>query len=523
MARQIFQFLENVSGDIQVGVSTITLEIFHIFTNCTAAGTSTTTIPFAERAGFENGDQLYIGTNASVTISDGSLPTTGAGNVTVDTSISFSDLDPIVIHTNTGAVTGRADFYEEQIFATTITQPVTADSDNEVRGFLKPGSYALRWAVGSTTQAIEYKHVVLLRHVNVRDYGAIGDDSTDDTVAFQAAIDEIGTRGGGTVYVPDGTFRVTTITISTPNVDLAGAGVVATFVRGTALTGNVIDVTAQNDVSITDMNVNATSGRTAVATTAYSDGNPTDGKHGILFKPSSSATTQFRCRVVNVTIQNQPDDGLVAEQPEHLTLDTVHCTDGGRFGIHINGQANGKGTSNNLINTRAISNANHGYQIRGVTETLLVHPQGLLNSGTFQIYLWGGRSNSVIDCDVESTAFNTNTGIQVVGSFHRIAGGTIQKFKTPIGLSVATNCVFDHTHVTNLGVTAADQVYNIPSGSDNNLFLLSPLASYTNVTAVVTEAAGAVGNIFIGSDEGIKAELLVHGTIQTFTDADAAE
>jgi polygalacturonase len=43
--------------------------------------------------------------------------------------------------------------------------------------------------------------------VNVRDKGAKGDGSTDDTDAIQAAIDQVAGTGG-TVLVPDGVYRV---------------------------------------------------------------------------------------------------------------------------------------------------------------------------------------------------------------------------------------------------------------------------------------------------------------------------
>lgn len=41
-------------------------------------------------------------------------------------------------------------------------------------------------------------------HVNVRDYGAVGDGTTDDTKAIQKALNE-----GGTVIIPPGTYRCT--------------------------------------------------------------------------------------------------------------------------------------------------------------------------------------------------------------------------------------------------------------------------------------------------------------------------
>lgn len=44
------------------------------------------------------------------------------------------------------------------------------------------------------------------RWVNVRWFGALGDDLADDTAAFQRAIDSAG--DGGIVFVPSGSYRV---------------------------------------------------------------------------------------------------------------------------------------------------------------------------------------------------------------------------------------------------------------------------------------------------------------------------
>jgi hypothetical protein len=43
--------------------------------------------------------------------------------------------------------------------------------------------------------------------VNVRDYGAVGDDTADDTLAFRAALNAIRATGG-TCFVPTGTYRI---------------------------------------------------------------------------------------------------------------------------------------------------------------------------------------------------------------------------------------------------------------------------------------------------------------------------
>ncbi len=42
--------------------------------------------------------------------------------------------------------------------------------------------------------------------VNVREFGAVADGRTDDTAAFQKALDTVGQAGGGTVYAPRGNY-----------------------------------------------------------------------------------------------------------------------------------------------------------------------------------------------------------------------------------------------------------------------------------------------------------------------------
>jgi hypothetical protein len=46
--------------------------------------------------------------------------------------------------------------------------------------------------------------------VSVKYFGATGDGTTDDVLAVQAAIDAVQEMGGGTVYFPPGTYRITT-------------------------------------------------------------------------------------------------------------------------------------------------------------------------------------------------------------------------------------------------------------------------------------------------------------------------
>ena len=62
------------------------------------------------------------------------------------------------------------------------------------------------------------------RFLSVTDKGALGDGSTDDSSAIQAAIDEIEADGGGIVYFPEGVYAIATgLTITQP-VRLVGVG-----------------------------------------------------------------------------------------------------------------------------------------------------------------------------------------------------------------------------------------------------------------------------------------------------------
>lgn len=83
----------------------------------------------------------------------------------------------------------------------------------------------LQAGVGAVARSLRSK---LRDVVSVKDFGAVGDGVSDDTVFIQAAIDSF-TAGRGTVYFPPGTYKVTSqITVSKDRVHLLGAGSWAT-------------------------------------------------------------------------------------------------------------------------------------------------------------------------------------------------------------------------------------------------------------------------------------------------------
>lgn len=66
--------------------------------------------------------------------------------------------------------------------------------------------------------------------INVEDYGAVHDDSTDDTDAIQDAIDA-GVSNGGTVWLPAGTYRITGSLVMKTGIEIRGSGVGKTIIK----------------------------------------------------------------------------------------------------------------------------------------------------------------------------------------------------------------------------------------------------------------------------------------------------
>lgn len=59
---------------------------------------------------------------------------------------------------------------------------------------------------------------------NVKDYGAVGDGTTDDTTAIQAALDAAAAAGGGVVEVPTGLYKFTSSLTVGEQITLRGRG-----------------------------------------------------------------------------------------------------------------------------------------------------------------------------------------------------------------------------------------------------------------------------------------------------------
>lgn len=116
-----------------------------------------------------------------------------------------------------------------------IVSDLASSSGSSLVGFIQPG-------VNATIRTIQSR---LREVVSVKDYGAVGDGLTNDTTAFQNAINDVKATGG-TLFVPPGTYIVNALSVAsaTYSWEFIGAGSNATTLKhatgnGTLIGGNL--------------------------------------------------------------------------------------------------------------------------------------------------------------------------------------------------------------------------------------------------------------------------------------------
>jgi len=150
----------------------------------------------------------------------------------------------------------------------------------------------------SAAAAAEYASVF-----NVRGYGAIGNGSTDDTAAIQAAIDAAFAAGGGVVWFPQGIYKTTNTIIVKSGVSVRGAGRGSAILRpaagayaGVVVNGATIYATLAM-VSVT---------RASVASLTVDHATNSTTSNGIAITVDGAGTAAQHCTIVDCEVL--PDD-----------------------------------------------------------------------------------------------------------------------------------------------------------------------------------------------------------------------
>ena len=159
---------------------------------------------------------------------------------------------------------------------------------------------------------------------NVKDFGALGNNSNDDTTAIQAAINSLlnGSVGdGGVVYLPPGVYRISaplTFGSTAYSITLKGSTThfpVGTFggsiIRNTG-SGNAIEITNSMSITITNLGIDHTSSSGGTAISATSTGSKqgiTVDQVYILDHSKGIDLIGYANSIIrNTEIRDQPDD-----------------------------------------------------------------------------------------------------------------------------------------------------------------------------------------------------------------------
>lgn len=103
------------------------------------------------------------------------------------------------------------------------------------------GYWKLKQAAAATERNIQ--DVIFDIAISVDDYGAVGDDATDNATAIQNAINAAVSAGVRAVYVPPGTYRISTALTASSGITIFGRGETS-VIKQTSTTANLITASA---------------------------------------------------------------------------------------------------------------------------------------------------------------------------------------------------------------------------------------------------------------------------------------
>jgi parallel beta-helix repeat protein len=275
-------------------------------------------------------------------------------------------------------------------------------------------------AVTFTALTVDELKTKLPRH-DVKAYGAVGDGSTDDTTAVQAAFTAVATTGG-VVYFPPGDYKITTkLTITNRPVAIVGEGQgISTITKYT--TDDLIDYNT-NDINDTfavvglSLYTTKTAGGDAInafwpasASSSFSNLYIHDVEIGPT--PATAATNYWTNGIV---VSDAWNGDVIAYQYRGKTNDYTSTS-----GITVSGNSNGVLLHNvniNFVNTGILFNDN-----ANTTTVSSSFVSG--NTGIHYAFLGEEFHNNIIDSDLTGVQYGIYCS---KASRAAISGNIIQK------------------------------------------------------------------------------------------------
>jgi hypothetical protein len=408
-----------------------------------------------------SGSQWVAGTAGTVAVQrfngDGStvaftLATAPAGENNTQVYISgvYQQKDTYSVSGTTVTLSSAPPTGTNNIEIVTISTLALGETDASLVTYTPAGTGAVERTVQS----------VLRESVSVKDFGAVGDGSTDDTTAINAALD-----ASTSVYFPAGTYIISAALTPLANTTISGAGMYATVVkvaasaaatisaislsnvgnltfrdftidgnkaaRSGSATGNNITVLSSNNKFLNIKCINAPNAGFIVDGQTYT-ADLNEFRGCVISSNGGVGLSQHTARNSNISQCEFSSNGL-----ENLTIDnTSHSciVDGNRFFKHLGGCGNigwddGDNSilSNNFIDNESDTTASVGNRNgicvnaqAGITTLSSITGNTILNCVEYGIYL---RDRSGTGGYSTGTAIITSNSITGCGDALRVGNG----------------------------------------------------------------------------------------------------
>jgi Pectate lyase superfamily protein len=317
--------------------------------------------------------------------------------------------------------------------------------------------------------------------VNVRDYGAVGNNIADDTVAFRAAVSVLRTSGGGTLFIPAGTYRLNAPILLPSDTLVRGVGAnsllsaLSTWTNDTVMSGTG-RVMFSNDhygaLPVIDENI-------TIEDVAFSWASRNDGDaHSVRF-----------CAAKNVTVRGCVSSfggdlaafiavniGLMEANTSYQAINCPYDVWGGSKNIRIIGN---HAESSVLVGQLVNFNATGGTTLAdpNTSAHCIIANNTLTNTGS---------GSGSINLDPMGTG-NTVSDVLVTGNV--ITGGLIH------ALGNAQDITISHNLLNGVNTTSA--IYSYISGGDTpqniqvlNNTIVNPSTASGNLAVIRIEANG---------------------------------
>lgn len=338
----------------------------------------------------------------------------------------------------------------------------------------------------------------------VDDHGAVGDDSTNNTVAIQAALNAAGALGGATVFVPPGVFRTGALTIPS-RVRLVGAGF-QSILRAVSGAGTLLSTAATSTDLVTISNLmlscwDQTAGGGAMGinltsnSAGYSSGYP-DAHHTI-------------------------SDVLIVGTAGHGVQLVANCREVRMYNVAVRDPRAGHGfnidgTDNFFTSCTAATTRTpyHGWNVHGSNNRLVgckAFYCGLVGEASDGFFLDRGR-NELTGCEAQDNGRNgfyfasggkLNTATGIVADSN---GATGIKVDAVNGISLAGFCTFSRSGGRYPQPTGIEFVGNPVGGSFIGV-------SRENTVADVV-GAPEKATVLITNDTGPKLQRVVGSSLE---------